>query len=548
MRAQRTATAGAEVSSEELVRALSRPGFYPDASGPVSVIETHISWVFLAGEHAYKLKKPLILDFLDYGTPARRLRMCHEEIRLNRRLAPQVYLDVVSIAARPDGLALAGERDPNAVDHLVRMRRYRQRDTLAARLQAGLLTHADVRAVAGLLADFHARARPTPAHARPVAPVRARVRRNIRKLLGAAPSAADAARARALARSLDALLELRAPCLAERDRAGQVREGHGDLRAEHVLLDGPPQVVDCVEFDLALRELDVAEDLSFLVMDLLALDGREYSPTLLDGYRAAGGDPGGDELIALFACHRALVRAKVAFTRATQQNGAARARSRGQGRALLAVAERFCWRARLPLVLVLCGLPAAGKSTLAQRLAAASGLPVLGSDETRKRLAGLAADETGPQGIYTPRWSRRAYAEMGRLAAAHAGSDGGAIVDGTFRSRADRSAFAESFAGAAPVVFVECIAPRSRRVARAAARERDGDSRSDATAALVAGKTFAWEELSGEPDSGHVRLSTAGAVEAQLADLTARLDRLADPRRTAGQAGPASPDTSGSHY
>lgn len=514
-----------------LLRALSRPETYPGTSRPVTVIETHISWVFLAGACAYKLKKPIVLDFLDYGTPARRLRMCREEIRLNRRLAPEVYLDVISIAARPGGPALAGERDPDALDHLVRMRRYRRRDTLAARLAAGRLTHAEVRDVAELLAGFHARARPAPARAQPLAPVRDRVRRNVRELLQTAPGAAEATRVRALARSLEALLTLRAQPLAERARAGLVREGHGDLRAEHVLLSRPPQVVDCVEFDLALRELDVAEDLSFLVMDLQALGGGEFAATLLDAYRAAGGDPGGDELIALFACHRALVRAKVAFTRAAQQRGGARERSHREGRALLAVAERFGWRARLPLTIVLCGLPAAGKSTLAERLSAASGLPVVGSDQTRKRLAGLAAGERGPQDIYTPRWNRRVYAELGRLAAAHAGAGGGAIVDGTFRSEADRSAFAGSFAGAAPTVFVECLAPRAHRLERAARRERRGSSHSDASAALVAGEAFAWEELDDASAGLRLRLRTDRPPDAQLADLAARLDRLREPRR-----------------
>lgn len=510
-----------------ILRALSDPRTYPDADGPVEVAETHISWVFLAGSFAYKLKKPLVLSFLDYGTPARRRRMCREEVRLNSRLAPDVYLDVVSIAAGPHGLALAREDDPDAIERLVRMRRYDERDTLASRLAARPPGAAEIGAVARTLARFHAAAQPASPRAGGVSATRARVRRNVAELLEVAPSVADAARTRALARSLQALLARRAHALDARAAAGMVRDGHGDLRAEHVLLSNPPQVVDCVEFDPALRRLDVAEDISFLVMDLTALGGSEHVPVLLAAYRAAGGDPGDDALLALFGCHRALVRAKVAFTRAAQQSGAQRVGSRELARSLLDVAERFAWRARMPLTVVVCGLPGSGKSTLAERVGRESGLPVLDSDRTRKRLAGLAAGERGGPEIYSADRSRRTYEELGRLAAVAVREQGGAIVDGTFRRRADREAFARSFAAASPLLFVRCLAPRGLRVRRAAAREQDGDSPSDATAALVAGETFVWEDadVQGLDAPPLLTLATDRSVASQAADLRARLDR-----------------------
>ena len=148
----------AAVSEEEVCAALARPDFYPDRPDRVDVRETHISWVFLAGDRAYKLKKPLVLPFLDYGTRQRRREMCREEVRLNRRLAPDLYLGVRAVAASADGLALATEDDPRAVDYLVEMRRFDEQRTLAAKLERGELKRGEVVAVARAGAVSRARA------------------------------------------------------------------------------------------------------------------------------------------------------------------------------------------------------------------------------------------------------------------------------------------------------------------------------------------------------------------------------------------------------
>jgi len=194
-----------------------------------------------------------------------------------------------------------------------------------------------------------------------------------------------------LERFAHAFVVAHAQLLDVRARRGLVREVHGDLRAEHVLLNGAPQVVDCVEFDRRLRELDVADEIAFLVMDLVASGGERFARMLVEAYRRAGGDPGPDQLIAFYASYRALVRAKVALLRAVQHpaGGSDQGRESAAARELLALAERFAWRARLPLVIVTCGVPAAGKSHLAAALAELSHLPHLSSDVTRKLLVGV---------------------------------------------------------------------------------------------------------------------------------------------------------------
>jgi hypothetical protein len=221
--------------------------------------------------------------------------------------------------------------------------------------------------------------------------------------------------------------------LDERARSGHVRVCHGDLRAECIVLDdGRARIRDGGRV-----EIDVADDLAVLVVDLVVHGGAPVAETLVRAYRDAGGEPGEDVLIAFYAFYRALVRAKAALVGAARQEptSAAHGHESAAARALLAVAERFAWRARLPLAIVACGASASGRSGLARTLAEASDLPHLRSDATPT------------------------YAALGRRAAGEIAAAGGTAVDGAFARRSDREAFAAGFAAAAPVVFVECRAP-----------------------------------------------------------------------------------------
>jgi aminoglycoside phosphotransferase family enzyme len=241
------------VSVHDVCAAIARPDFYPDPPDRVDVRETHISSVFLAGDRAYKLKKPLVLEFLDYGTPQRRREMCEEEVRLNRRLAPDLYLGVRAVAESADGLVLAAEDDPRAVDYLVEMRRFDEQRTLAAKLERGELKRGEIVAVARILAEFHARARRVAAVGVPALAVERRMTENFHELLAIVEQRAEIERVLSLERFAHAWVVAHAQMLDARARRGFVRDVHGDLRAEHVLLDETVQVVDCIEFDRALR-------------------------------------------------------------------------------------------------------------------------------------------------------------------------------------------------------------------------------------------------------------------------------------------------------
>lgn len=516
--------------SEELLAALGRPASYPGAPAEVILRETHISWVFLAGERAYKLKKPLRTAFLDYGTPSRRRELCHEEVRLNARLAPRVYLGVRGVAVDPSGAArLLADDDPAAVDYLVEMRRYDESATLAAKLARGEATAEEIDAVAQLLARFHLTA---PAAARRASPVLAAERRfeqNAHELAVGERRREPLGRILALERFAHAFIGAHAALLEGRARRGCVRDGHGDVRAEHVVFGGGVQIVDCIEFSRELRELDVADDLAFLVLDLAALGAEQLGARLLATYRACGGDAGPPPLIAFYAAYRALVRAKVTLLRAEQEAavpGCAVAAGRDEHEAdrLIALAQRFAWRARLPLVLAVCGTPATGKSHLAAALARASGLAQINSDVTRKQLAGLAPAQRAPAEVYTRQFSARTYETLGTLAAAACERDGGVIVDATFRHRAERSSFASSFVAGAPVLFVECQVPLHALAARADARRHGEHDASDAGPEVVLRERRAWEPLDEIEAAAHLVLRTDRAAGETLAELTALLD------------------------
>ena len=513
-------------SGNALAAALARPESYPQRPQAVEVRETHISWVFLAGDRAYKLKKPVTLPFVDYGTPDRRLAMCEEEVRLNRRLAPDRYLGVRAVVATPEGGAtLARAGDPDAIDHVVEMRRFDEASTLAALVVRGGVSRRELEAVGRRLAEFHAAASLPDAEGATAA-LHAALAENADTLLALAPDREFARRAAALTRFTEAFFAARRDELEARAGAGRVSDGHGDLRAEHILLERGVEVVDCVEFDPDLRVADAGCDLAFLTMDLDALGAFEAARSVLAGYRAAGGDPGDDDLVAFFAAFRALVRAKVALIRAAQSEDPSRLVA--GARSLLTLAERLAWRARRPGLVVVAGLSASGKTQLASLLSSRSGMRHLNSDGVRKRLLGVAPGARAGAAAYGESFNRRTYAELGRLARRELRCAVGVLVDATFRRAADRSAFRAALGDLPAGSVVECRAPLSVRLERARRRAGDAAAVSDADADLVRRQADDGGVAADVPADRHVVLRTDRPAAEALDDLAALLDaRLA---------------------
>lgn len=499
------------------------PAFYPDAPAAVEVVESHISWVFLAGDRAYKLRKPVVFPFLDYGTPERRRAMCEEELRLGRRLAPLIYLGVRPLVASEGGWSL-GDSGDIGDEYVVVMRRFDESWTLAARLARGEADGTLVRAVARRIADFHSAAAPAPPGSFDAGAVAASVSENFGTLL----PFADALGSRALAaahRFAVAFLHARHEQVEARSTGGHVRDCHGDLRAEHVIVEEiTVEIFDPLEFDPALRQIDVSADLAFLVMDLVAAGADALAEELLAEYEAAGGDHGGRPLLFFYATYRAWVRAKVACMRAGELPPADRSAALFEARHFAEIAHRLAWRARLPQVVVVCGGSATGKTHLAEALASLSGLLLISSDVTRKARAGLTPTERAPEGVYSESASLDTYRELGRRAAE---SGRGAIVDATFRRRDHRRAFADAFRGEA--MFVECTAPASVVAQRAARRERDPRRVSDASPAIAARQRLEFEPLDEVPPKAHHVVRTDRPVSDVVDVVEAWLDARAEP-------------------
>ncbi len=525
---RRVETGGAVgTSQDDIVGAMRRPEFYgAGEQAAVEMCETHISWVFLIGDRAFKLKKAVVLPFLDYGSAERRRLMCEREVSLNAPLAGDIYIGVRTIVSRRGRLALGPPGDAGAIDHVVEMRRYDESRTLAALVAAERIDADALAKLGGEVARFHAGAAIVTDGPDPLVALKTIGDGNFESLLGSG-DVLERERVVSAQRFVDAFLSGRAATLLARAGAGRVRSGHGDLRAEHILIgaDGTTRIVDCAEFDATLRDGDVAGDIAFLFMDLMRLGRADLAARFVDGYRAGGGDCGDDALVALHAAVKSWVRAKVALLRASE-GGPAREGAEAQARQLFALGERLAWRARLPLALVVCGAPASGKSTLAAALGASSGLDVISSDLIRKEMAGIDAHEHAGDAAYTAAAGAQTYRELGRRAAAAAQRYNGVIVDATFGQASFAADFATAFAAAAPVMFCECRAPLDVLLRRARARMSDPARVSDARPAIAAQLAEGFEPLENAVGArSHVVLRSDQPLEDLTGDLLAALDR-----------------------
>ena len=389
------------------------------------------------------------------------------------------------------------------------------------RAEASRLTREVLERVARQLADFHRFA--------PVARgwgqdrVREAWQKNLAELAATArPKSWRLDVVRAFA---DAFVEAHAGELRRRAALGLARDGHGDLRCEHVLAGSTLAVVDRVEFDPRLRQIDVACDLAFLAMDLEAHGQRWAARALADAYRDAGLSPGSEQLRSFYGAHWALVRAKVALIGAAGRAAQASVAELRRARRLWSLSERLCWRARTPLAIVICGPSASGKSFLAGELARRSGLALVSSDEVRRRLAKVPAGERGRPEHYRASFTRRTYGELARDASLALDRSGGVIVDATCRSRADRAPLLERLrATGCRCLAVRCEVPLELALERARQRLGDPTRLSDATPEIAEEQFRVFEELDELPAANVLRLDTAQPVEDQLAELALGVD------------------------
>jgi aminoglycoside phosphotransferase family enzyme/predicted kinase len=474
-----------------------------------SLHETHISVLALIGDRAYKLKKPVKLDFVDLTSREAREQLCHREVDLNRRLAPDVYLGVADVHG-PEGAPC---------DHLVVMRRMPDDRRLSTLVREGADVSDDLRTIARIVAEFHTHTATSERVARfgTTAAVRERWEATfgtMEPFLDEVVPSATEAKVRTLARQY---LDGRAPLFDRRIAEGRVRDGHGDLLAGDIFcLDDGPRILDCVEFDDTLRYTDVAADVAFLAMDLERLGAPELACRFLAWYREFTGETYPATLADHYVALRAHIRSMVACLRAGQGDADARA----EAALLLDIACRHLTWGQVPLVLV-GGLPGTGKSTLAAALADRFGWTVLRSDETRKELAGMPHAERSAsafrEGVYSAQHTDETYATLLHRAGAllHLGEP--VILDASWSDGGRRSdAWDVARKCASAVVELRCVAPPAVTAERMHARELVGGDASDATPAVAAAMAARWDDWPG----AHV-VDTSRSVDATLTDAEA---------------------------
>lgn len=441
-------------SFRSLVRALSSPGAYPLPNGPVTVLETHVSALFFVDGFVYKVKKPLDLGFLDFSTLDKRRHSCEEEVRLNRRLSPDVYVGVVNIARAPDG-GLRVEGAGETVEYAVKMARLPEDRMLDVLVDAHAAPEGAIDDIARVVAAFHERCDTGPGvdeHATPEATAQ-RVRRNADECAAISkddPGALPPDVLRFMAESALAEAGARAALIEQRVRRGRAREGHGDLHCGNICLtERGVRIIDCIEFARRLRCADVATELAFLGMDLDSRGRADLSRRLLEVYARAAKGERLDELDALqplFRAHYAAVRAKVTALRARNDglSDAERETIRSEARRWLAHGVSYLLG---PSLVMTCGLPASGKSTAARAVAGALRAKLVHSDVVRKQLAGLEVhDRSGmgdEGGLYSEGHTRRTYHALLGAADEALAAGRSVVVDATFQTRARRASFLE---------------------------------------------------------------------------------------------------------
>jgi len=487
--------------------------FRSTEQGEIELRETHISQVFLTQCFAYKRKKPVEFDFLDYSTLEKREHQCEAEVELNRRLAKDVYVGVVAVTQEANGqFALAGDGEP--VECLVKMQRLPDDQRLKSRLEAQQATRENVQAIADTLAKFYETAeRPPLLPSQYTDDVWQRIVANHHEL-SANEHQLPSDVVNCLFRGQSRWMALQRELLQQRAADGRIVDGHGDLRADHVYLTPLPIVIDCIEFNKDFRRIDTADELAFLAMECDALGAAWVGDELFRAYTAASGDEPPPPLIALYKCFRACVRAKVAAIREEQTAGKDRESNRQEAIHLLQLAESYLPAMRTSSLLLVSGISGSGKSTVASALAEAMPASHLQTDRLRKQIE----SNLGSVHRYSAAGRQAVYDEMFRRAGEHLAHGEAVLLDGTFLDQQNRDRcrqLASDYDVPWLAVFCECPA----EVAKQRIRERDAKHPSEAYVDLIDGQMRSREMTAESAEA--IRLDTTADI-AENVDMVMR--------------------------
>jgi uncharacterized protein len=515
------------------IQAMMRTDFYPHRTDSVELRQTHISYVLLAGDYVYKIKKPVRFAFLDYSTLENRRYFCHEEIRLNRRLAPAVYLGVLAVVQKGERFVLSEhprERE-KGVEYAVKMRRLPEEHFLDRRIKEGKARKEDLDRIAVKLANFYATAATDQArlYGSPEV-IRRNLEENVKEVepfIGETLTLEEYQRMRDYN---DDFLAQHCDLLQRRVRDGRVREGHGDLRAEHICLEDDLVIFDCIEFSEEFRTCDTASEIGFLSMDLDYLGSPLLAEHFVASFQDCTHDPELSQLLPLYKSYRACVRGKVESlkSREAEVPEAEREEAKSRARRYFHLAFRYTSAPYSPALLIVCGLVASGKSTIAQNLGDRTGYQILNSDVIRKQLAGIAltahpTEEYG-KGMYGDDFTSLTYDALLKETEDCLKSGKGVVVDATFKDRKHRRQFIDlSSRLQLPVLFVECHASEEKTLERLKIRQQRPGEVSDATVAVYLRQRAEFMPLSDIPGSMRIIVNTEADPEEAAAEILSAL-------------------------
>jgi uncharacterized protein len=505
----------------EQLRGLLRPTAYPHPVTAIELVQTHVSWILLTGEFAYKLKRPVRYAFVDLSTPERREFSCREELRLNRRFAAELYLDVCAITDVNGAARIGGEG--RTIEYAVKMLQFERAAELDQLLAARAIEPAELEAFGHELVEIHERLpriAPADPWGRPEN-VQALVLRNIDECVQAAESLGCQSEVHALREPLAARLAALAECMAERRVAGRVRECHGDLHAGNIVRRGSRLVAfDCMEFEPAFRWIDLADEVAFLLSDMAARGYASHAHAFLAGYLAQGGDYQACRLLRAYQAHRTLIRAKVATLSADGAGERDFADLREKFTRLVRYAA--CVIApRQPRLVLTFGLSGSGKTWLARQLAERLGAIHLRSDVARKRLAGLADDGRSNSALggdlYAHGATAQVYAQLGHDAEEVLAGGYDVIVDATFGRREQRGRFRQLAQRlGVGISLINCHAPVEVLRARIGARRAAGGDASEADEPVLEWQIRHHEALDADEAARAISADTANTSVVDL--------------------------------
>ena len=517
-----------------LVEALLDPDLYPQSDSQVELLETHVSYVFLVGDYVYKVKKPVDYGFLDFTTLARRRHFCEQEVELNRRMSPEVYLGVEEIRQEGGRYALTGPGQ--TVEYAVKMRRLPQKRSLDNLLRRNRVSSDDIERIAARIARFHQSAERGPEITAygDLDAVRRNVEENFaqtRKFVGSVLSMDDYDELVAYSR---AFMESRRAIFRRRAEEGRIRDCHGDLHTAHVFLLSPSadgdsdgiSIIDCIEFNERFRCSDVAEDVAFMAMDLDYHDRGDLSKLFVEAYSSASEDRGVGELMDFFKSYRACVRGKVISLKLDDPDlsEAARKDALESARGYFRLARSYVPTLPRPAVVLIAGVTGTGKSTLATELARRWSMAYVSSDLTRKNLAGIDPQERRyepfMEGIYSTSFSEMTYREMREEASQYLLKGESVVLDGTFRRAEERARMVKMASELVAEVWIaECRLPEAEARRRLERRAGRSDAVSDGRWSLFRQQLAQWEQVNEVPRERHLVLDTSACEEETMRSL-----------------------------